>query len=146
MPNPPISQAKKQGISRYINLPMAVTGAVLLSGIVFYINFPHGYLPASTAALKQACYTFFFAGFVTRLNQKLSLLPGSNIQAIAFASFLSSTIAISVTFIIHCFKGTPEPIYSTLPTAIIAPFGFFILAYRERSSYYSNIKTIPTPT
>ena len=50
---------------------MGVAGAIVMAGIVFYINY-HGTqntLGATTAALKQGTYTFFFGGVIMRMSE-----------------------------------------------------------------------------
>jgi len=45
---------------------------------------------------------------------------------------VSSCVAVGLTFLVHSLKGTPEPLLSTLPTALIGPPGFLVLGWRAR--------------
>ncbi|MBW2234579.1 MAG: hypothetical protein JRG85_04175, partial [Deltaproteobacteria bacterium] len=56
----------KHWMDRTINYRMAFAGAAILGGVVFAVNYPHGLGVAMTSSLKQAAYTFFVAGFITR--------------------------------------------------------------------------------
>lgn len=125
---------------RYINYQMAVVGSLLLGGLVFMINYSHGYTGALTAALKQACYTFFFAGFITQNNERMSNRGNSRTIAFSKAVTSSSILAIGCTLMLHELKGTPEPFFSTIPTIVMAPPGFAFLAWREqkKSNHWSN--------
>jgi hypothetical protein len=54
-------------ISKVIDYPAAIAGAVIMGVIVGYINRKFGAWPATTASLKQAAYTFLFGGILTKL-------------------------------------------------------------------------------
>jgi hypothetical protein len=110
----------------------AVSGAVLLGSIVFWLNRAHGTSPAATAALKQATYTFFVAGFIVKNNERLALKRADARASVVLAATVSSCLAVGLTFLVHSAKGTPEPILSTLPTALMGPPGFLLLAWRAR--------------
>ena len=110
----------------------AIIGATLLGGIVFRLNYAHGVSLAATAALKQATYTFFVAGFIVKNNEKLARKGANAAVALLLAAAVSSCIAVTLTFLVHSLKGTPEPLLSTLPTALIGPPGFLILGWRAR--------------
>ncbi len=43
-----------------------------------------------------------------------------------------STLTIILVYAVHSLKGTPRPFESTLPTIILAPPGFFFLAWKKR--------------
>lgn len=110
----------------------AVMGATLLGAIVFVLNRAHGTAPATTAALKQATYTFFVAGFIVKNNERLARRWPSRAASLLLATSVSTCLAVGLTFLVHSAKGTPEPVWSTLPTALMGPPGFFILAWRAR--------------
>ena len=110
----------------------AIIGATLLGSIVFWINHDHGNGLALSAALKQATYTFFVAGFIVKNNERLALKWQTPLWGLLAAATLSSCIAITLTFLVHSLKGTPEPFHSTLPTMLLAPPGFIALAWRAR--------------
>lgn len=116
-----------------IDYGSAVAAAGLLGGIVFWINHDHGNALATTAALKQGTYTFFVAGFIAKNNERL-VLRWRKPWGLPAAAFVSSCIAVGLTFLVHSLKGTPEPLHSTLPTLLMAPPGFLALGLRARKT------------
>jgi len=112
-------------LGHYIDFSMAWKGALFLAVIVWLINLPHGPIAALPAALKQAAYTYFVAGFITRLCQTLAVRIQHPGRALFLAVLVPSTIAVSLTLLLHTLKGTPEPIQSTIPTLLCAPPAFF---------------------
>ena len=121
-------------ISQFIDIPTAIAGGIVMGIIVGVINRKFGIWPASTAALKQAAYTFLFGGMMTRLLYIIQGKIRGNFASIIFPVLIITTITVSLVYIVHNMKGTPMPFESTLPTAILAPFGFSFLAYRKRKS------------
>jgi hypothetical protein len=119
-------------LSAHIDYRGAVLGATLLGAIVFWLNHSHGTSSAATAALKQATYTFFVAGFIVKNNERMALKRAEPLVALLLAATVSSCLAVGLTFLVHSLKGTPEPLLSTLPTALIGPPGFLVLAWRAR--------------
>ena len=119
-------------LDKYIDYKMAIAGAIFMGTVVWFINREHGAFGASTAALKQATYTFFFGGFVTRACENLA----TNIKrvwiAIPASVLLPSTFAICATLVVHHLRGTPEPIASTVPTMLFAPPSFLVLGLIHR--------------
>ena len=101
--------------------------------VVGVINHKFGWWPASTAALKQAAYTFFLGGSLTRLLYLLVDKIKGKAVAIIISAFLVTIITVLLVFAVHSMKGTPMPFESTLPTAILAPFGFGFLAFRRKN-------------
>jgi hypothetical protein len=117
---------------KFIDFPSAFAGAMIMGVIVGYINRKFGLWPASTAALKQAAYTFFFGGMLTKLLYVISgKISGKYISTI-LSALIVTTITVVLVYSVHSMKGTPMPFESTLPTAILAPFGFSFLAYRKK--------------
>ena len=110
--------------------------------MVWAINFSHGAIAALPAALKQASYTFFVAGFVVKLCENISLKIEPAIPAYTLATLVPSCIAIGLTFLVHSLRGTPEPFYSTLPTLLMAPPSFFVWAWRSRQQQITKISSI----
>ena len=119
-------------LGAHIDYRGAIVGATLLGAIVFWLNRSHGASPAATAALKQATYTFFVAGFIVKNNERLALKRPEPVVSLVVAVTVSSCLAVGLTFFVHSLKGTPEPLLSTLPTALIGPPGFLVLAWRAR--------------
>jgi hypothetical protein len=119
-------------IKRFINLKMGFAGAIVMGTIVWLINMGHGWWPASTAALKQAAYTFLFGGVLIKILDTIALKINNRYLAIGSATILVSSITIVLVYIVHNLKGTPMPFESTLPTILMAPPGFLALAIRKR--------------
>jgi len=117
---------------RYIDYGMAWKGALFLAVAVWLINLEHGPVAALPAALKQATYTYFVAGFITRLCENIAVSIRSKPLALSLAVLIPSCIAIGLTWGLHTLKGTPEPARSVLPTLLTAPFAFFWWGRRNR--------------
>ena len=116
----------------HIDYPAAIAGATVLGSIVFIINYDYGYNSALVAAGKQATYTFFAGGYMVRLNQRLALSAHPAIVAVPAGVLCAGGLAVCLTYLLHSLKGTPEPLYSTLPTVILASLGFTFLGIRAR--------------
>jgi ABC-type enterochelin transport system permease subunit len=118
--------------SKFIDYPAAIAGALIMGLLVGFINRKFGIWPASTAAMKQAAYTFFLGGMLTKLLYIISgKIPGKHSSAI-ISALIVTIITVSLVYAVHSMKGTPLPLESTIPTAILAPFGFSFLAYRKQ--------------
>jgi hypothetical protein len=113
---------------------------MLMGTIVWFVNLDHGALPALVAALKQAAYTFFVAGFFIRLLEYQVITIRKKSLAIAVAVITTSLLTIFLVYIVHSLRGTPKPFYSTLVTIILAPFGYFGLALRMRKKHRADQK------
>lgn len=122
----------KATLDANVDYGAAVVGASALGAIVFALNRSHGAAAAATAGLKQATYTFFVAGFIVKNNERLARKLVTPVISIALAAGVSSCLAIGLTFLVHSLKGTPEPVLSTLPTALMGPPSFLVLARRAR--------------
>ena len=127
----------KQWMDTYINYNLAIAGALVLGSIVFYINYGHGVLPATIAAAKQAAYTFFAGGFISRFGENLSVRWLSRGRSLVAAIIAPTVVAVGLTFLVHSLKGTPEPIQSTLPTLILSPIGFCLIGWRRQREFFA---------
>lgn len=122
--------------TRYVDLKMAVLGAIALGGAVFAINYlDHGWVGASTAAAKQALYTFFVGGFVTRTSERFATRGEHKWPAVGLGAVVSASIAVGLTFLLHSMRGTPEPVLSTLPTLLSAPPALIVWGLRKRAAF-----------
>ncbi len=119
-------------ISRFINIRMGFAGALIMGAIVWFINMGYGWWPATTAALKQAAYTFLFGGILIKILDTIASRIRNRYIAVISATLFVSVITIILVYIVHNLKGTPRPFESTLPTIIMAPPGFLALAIRKR--------------
>jgi hypothetical protein len=118
----------------WFDLPKACLGALVSATIVAWINVEHGYLPASTAALKQAFFAFFAVGLILRLCQWLASRPVAPALAVLMALLIPLLITTSALYGLHSFKGTPEPFYSTLTGALLGLSGFVLVTWRTLSA------------
>jgi hypothetical protein len=129
---------------RFIDYRMGVMGGVVMGCIVFGINYDDTYdwHGALTASLKQGGYTFLFGGIIMRSCETLAVRIRTRSVALAAAVIIPSAVSILFTFGIHSMKGTPKPLESTIPTAILvipstAVWGF---GKRKRSLHYDTSK------
>jgi len=125
------------GNNKYFDPKMGLAGAIVLGIIVFIINSDHGIFPALTATAKQSAYTLLAGGFMMRLTENLASSFSKDWKAIFFATLIPTAIAVSLTYGLHSLKGTPEPFNSTIPTIVMAPFGFLWWAVRKRKQLKS---------
>jgi hypothetical protein len=119
-------------IGRFIDIPTAIAGGLVMGIIVGLVNRKFGLWPASTAAFKQAVYTFFFGGMMTRLLYIIQGKIRGKYASIVYSVLIVTSITVSLVYLVHSMKGTPMPLESTIPTVILAPLGFSFLAYRKR--------------
>jgi len=125
------------GNNKYFDPKMGFGGGLFLATIVFFINYDHGVSEALVAALKQGLYTFLAGGTMMRISENLSIRFKPAFVSILAAVVIPTLMAVTFTFIIHSAKGTPEPINSTIPTMVFAPFGFLWWALRKRKQLSS---------
>jgi peptidoglycan/LPS O-acetylase OafA/YrhL len=123
--------------ARFIDYKMGVLGAGVLAVIVFGINYHETFdlTGATTAALKQGTYTFLFGGSIMRGCQTLATVIRIKAVALAAATIIPSAVAICLTFGVHSLKGTPKPVASTIPTAVMVIPSTFIWGYRKRKQF-----------
>lgn len=117
-------------LTKYIDLKVGFFGALLMGGLVFFINLEHGWILSTVAGLKQGFYTFFFGGIIVKLLEYLLLQIKNPYLSVPLSVVAISLLTILLVFIVHSTKGTPEPFLSTIPTIIMAPPGFVFLALR----------------
>lgn len=128
--------------SKYIDYKMGLIGAGVMGSVVFGINYydTHELLGASTAALKQGGYTFFFGGSVMRGCEYLATRIKTRTLALLASVIIPSAVSIGLTYGVHSMKGTPKPVESTIPTAALVVPATAIRGYRKReqSEYREN--------
>ncbi len=120
--------------SRFIDYKMGFIGAGVMGTIVFFLNYEDAQaLPgASTAALKQAGYTFLFGGSIMKSCELLATKIKREVVALAAAVLIPSAVAIGLTFGVHSIKGTPKPLVSTIPTAVLVIPSTAVWGYRKQ--------------
>ena len=121
--------------SRFIDYRAAIWGALVMACIVFGVNyFKTWNLPGSlTASLKQGTYTFLFGGAIMKLCEYLAMAIRRQTLALVLSVMIPSCIAIGLTFTLHSMKGTPMPVASTIPTALLIVPITAIWGYRMRN-------------
>lgn len=120
----------KAFILKYVDVSTAWKAALLLGVVVYAINFSHGALAALPAALKQAAYTLLASGFIVRLCENLINRVRPLYLAWPLAILIPTAVAVVLTYLVHSLRGTPEPLYSTLPTLLVTPPAFAGWAWR----------------
>jgi hypothetical protein len=127
--------------SRYIDYRMAIGGGIVMGGIVFAVNYygTHQLSGAITASLKQGIYTFLFGGIIMKSCERLAISIRKRTIAILAAILIPSAVAIGLTFGLHNLKGTPRPVASTIPTALLVIPSTAAWAIRKRKQH----NTIP---
>lgn len=118
----------KAFMDRHIDYRGAVAGALILGSVVYYVNHDHGAAGATTAALKEATYTFFAGGYMMRLNERISLAVNPAALGVLAGVLGAGGLAVTLTFIVHSLRGTPEPLNSTIPTVLLVLLGFTFLS------------------
>lgn len=106
--------------------------------IVFFVNVDHGILQGLTAAAKQGLYTFLAGGTMMRICENIAAYFTSDVLALLLAMLVPGIIAVSLTYLVHSLKGTPEPLNSTIPTMLLGPLGFLWWGIKKRR----QLKTI----
>lgn len=122
-----------------IDVKMGLAGALFLGVVVFCINYSHGWQFGLSAASKQAVYTFFFGGFITKLCEYLSTRIDKRFWAHFLGALIPTLLSIGATFGVHSLKGTPEPLYSTLPTILITFPAFIAISFRKRKKHLEKL-------
>ena len=120
------------GNFKYFDPKMGLAGAFVMGTIVFFINWDHGIGLGLFAASKQAAYTFLAGGTMMRITENLASYFQNGFLALFLAVLTPTVIAVTLTYLVHSLKGTPEPVNSTIPTLILAPWGFLWWATRKR--------------
>lgn len=115
-----------------------------MATIVFGVNyFKTWNLPGSiTASLKQGTYTFLFGGAIMKLCEYLATAIRRQTLALALSVIIPSCIAVGLTFLLHSMKGTPRPLASTIPTAILIVPITAIWGYRKKQERSMRDKQI----
>ena len=108
----------------WIDVRSGLVGGGFLAALVWVINAPHGAFGATTAAAKQFVYTFCMGALIRRLCTRLALRPGRGGGVLVLAVLVPTLVTVAATFLVHSLRGTPEPLLSTIPAAILSPLAF----------------------
>jgi hypothetical protein len=120
------------GNNRFFDSKMGFAGAFVMGTIVYFINSSYGFYPALIAGMKQGVYTFFMASINMKICENIAIRYKNANLSIFLAVLVGSLMTIGGTFIVHSLKGTPEPLYSTIPTMILSPPMLLYWAVRKR--------------
>ena len=120
------------GHNKFFDPKMGLAGAFVMGTIVFFINWDHGIGLGLFAAGKQATYTFLAGGTMMRITENIAAYFKRDFVSIFLAVLTPTIIAVTLTFLVHSLKGTPEPVNSTIPTMLLAPWGFLWWATQKR--------------
>jgi len=118
----------------WFDLPMACLGAVVSASLVGWINSDYGFLPALTAALKQAAYAFVATGLIIQLCRWLNRRPVSRVLAIGMAIMLPLLLTMVLLYLLHSLKGTPEPLPSIIPGTVLTLIGLVLVSWRTATA------------
>jgi hypothetical protein len=112
-----------QSIQKFIDIKIAVAGALVMGATVFCINYFSTYelKGSSTAALKQSLYTFLLGGTLMKSCEYLAVSIQNRSRAILASILVPSVFTLILTFSVHSMRGTPKPLESTIPTLVIIP-------------------------
>ncbi len=126
--------------SKYFEFKIGFAGGIIMGIIVFIINYnaTSETIGASTAAIKQGIYTFFFGGSIMKICEIIAIRIPSKKMAIVLAILIPSFISLVLTFGVHSLKGTPLPIESTIPTAVFVIPSTAVWGYLKRKKEDKN--------
>lgn len=110
---------------------MACLGAAVSGAFVAWINIDHGLLPAATATLKQCLYAFVATGLILQFSRWLATRPLPRPLAIITAIGVPLLLTAGLLYGVHSLKGTPEPLFSTIPGTLLSLIGLTLVTWRS---------------
>ena len=116
---------------RWFDWKSACGGALLMSSLVLLINLDHGWEPALFAAGRQGLYTFFVAGLIVQFCRFLANRPLPRTVAVIVACLIPLILTVTMVYLMHFYRNTPEPLLSTLPVAILSFVAFLGVSLNE---------------
>lgn len=119
-------------VDKHYDYRTGLLGAVVMGGMVYWVNADYGFWQAIPAALKQAGYTAIAGGFLTRICERMTRKFDGIPISLFLGMFVPSAIAVTLTYGVHMLKGTPEPFNSTIPTMVLAPLSFLYWSWRVK--------------
>ncbi len=125
-------------LNRFLDIRMGILGAISMGLIVYYINSDYGFLAALIAAMKQALYTFFFGALFVKMAENIATHIPERILAVLAGGLTPALLTSALTYVLHAIKGTPEPLYSTIPTMVLGTLSFSIWSYLKHRSEFST--------
>ena len=134
-------------MSSCINIRAGVVWGIFMGLIVWGINVavttPPDFHGATTAAIKQALYTFLIGGFLARVTTVLVARPGKPWLVITIASVVSTLLTSALVLLVHSLRGTPHPLWSSVPTIVIAIIVFPVMSARMyRTAHADDVPAV----
>jgi hypothetical protein len=123
---------------RFLDIRMGLLGAVFMGVLVSLINIDYGLWPALLAAGRQAMYTFFFGALFVRMAENIAINKEERYLAIFLGGFIPALLTTILTYCLHAFRGTPEPLYSSIPTFLLGLMSFSTWSYLKHRSAFSQ--------
>ena len=127
-----------QKLLSVFDIKAAVLGSFIMGIIVAWINLGHGGDAAISSGIRQAIYTFVVAGLSAQLCRNLINSSIHKTAAIVKAVLIPTILTVTLVYIMHSTRGTPEPFYSSIPVAILSLVSFSIIALhtlREKDNH-----------
>ena len=127
-----------QKLLSVFDIKAAVLGSSIMGIIVAWINLGHGGDAAISSGIRQAIYTFVVAGLSAQLCRNLTNSSIHKGAAIVKAVLIPTILTVTLVYIMHSTRGTPEPFYSSIPVAILSLVSFSIIALhtlREKDNH-----------
>lgn len=122
----------------WFDLHMACLGALVSGTLVGWINSDHGAMPALTAAVKQGSYAFVATGLIMQWCRWLHRRPVHRVLAIGLALTLPLLATISLLYLLHSLKGTPEPLLSVIPGSSLTLLGLILVSWQMAGEGSTN--------
>jgi peptidoglycan/LPS O-acetylase OafA/YrhL len=127
-----------QKLLTVFDIKAALLGSFIMSLAVAWINSGHGSDAAISSGIRQGLYTFFVAGLSAQLCRNLTNRSIQKWAAIIKAVLIPTILTVTLVYIMHSTRGTPEPFYSSIPVAILSLVSFSIIALhtlREKDNH-----------
>ena len=106
--------------------------------LVYFINVDYGLGPALLAAGRQAMYTFFFGALFVRMAENIAINKEERYLAVLLGGFTPALLTTILTYFLHAFRGTPEPLYSSIPTFLLGLMSFSTWSFLKHRSAFSQ--------
>ena len=86
-------------VNKWIDVKMGILGSIFMGSWVFWINYDHGLMDTSIAALKQGFYTLFFGGLFVKMAENIAVSMDSRWRAVLYGGTIPMSITTLLEFI-----------------------------------------------
>jgi hypothetical protein len=120
------------------DIKAAILAGILLGAIVAWVNSGHGIEAAISSGLSQGLYSFVVAGLSAQLCRNFTHGSVNKLAGIIKAVLIPTMLTVTLVYLMHSTRGTPEPFYSSIPVAILSLISFSIIALhalREKDNH-----------